>query len=146
MSEAEARGHLQTAKAVQDYVMAGHGIITVRSKKTGSHFTYKLATPQGKTAPIFVKVLTGDDNTNNYSFIGTLFPGRTYHHSIKSRIGSQAPSVIAFKWLVDDYHRAVRHADVWHEGVCGRCGRKLTVPSSIERGIGPDCAEQMGLF
>lgn len=29
---------------------------------------------------------------------------------------------------------------VWHEGRCGRCGRKLTVPSSIETGLGPECA------
>ena len=31
-------------------------------------------------------------------------------------------------------------AEVWHEGSCGRCGRKLTVPESIENGLGPVCA------
>jgi len=30
-----------------------------------------------------------------------------------------------------------------HEGKCGRCGRKLTVPLSIETGIGPECASKM---
>jgi len=28
---------------------------------------------------------------------------------------------------------------------CWRCGRKLTVPASIHRGLGPDCAAKMGL-
>jgi len=34
---------------------------------------------------------------------------------------------------------------IWHRGFCGRCGRPLTVPSSIATGIGPDCAERMGI-
>ena len=29
-------------------------------------------------------------------------------------------------------------------GNCYRCGRKLTVPASISRGLGPDCAEMVG--
>jgi hypothetical protein len=32
---------------------------------------------------------------------------------------------------------------VHHEGRCGRCGRTLTVPESIESGIGPECAKKM---
>jgi hypothetical protein len=34
-----------------------------------------------------------------------------------------------------------RLLEVWHEGRCGRCGRALTVPESVERGIGPECWE-----
>jgi len=33
--------------------------------------------------------------------------------------------------------------DVHHEGRCGRCNRKLTVPESIENGLGPECAGKM---
>jgi hypothetical protein len=29
-----------------------------------------------------------------------------------------------------------------HNGSCGRCGRKLTVPTSIKAGIGPECAKK----
>jgi hypothetical protein len=32
---------------------------------------------------------------------------------------------------------------VHHENHCGRCGRTLTVPESVERGIGPDCLAKM---
>jgi hypothetical protein len=30
---------------------------------------------------------------------------------------------------------------VWHEGSCARCGKKLTVPESIESGFGPECVK-----
>jgi hypothetical protein len=29
--------------------------------------------------------------------------------------------------------------ELWHEGRCGKCGRALTVPESIESGLGPVC-------
>ena len=32
---------------------------------------------------------------------------------------------------------------VHHEGKCGCCGRSLTVPESIKRGIGPECWSRM---
>jgi hypothetical protein len=32
--------------------------------------------------------------------------------------------------------------DVLHSGRCGRCGRTLTTPDSIERGLGPECAHK----
>ena len=34
--------------------------------------------------------------------------------------------------------------EVWHEGLCSHCARKLTVPASIQLGLGPDCAEKFG--
>lgn len=34
--------------------------------------------------------------------------------------------------------------EVWHEGGCKHCGKKLTVPASIELGMGPDCASMNG--
>jgi hypothetical protein len=42
------------------------------------------------------------------------------------------------KFLKDGY-------EIRHVGKCGRCGRTLTDPDSINRGIGPDCAEMMGI-
>jgi hypothetical protein len=32
-----------------------------------------------------------------------------------------------------------------HAGKCGRCGKMLTTPDSLERGIGPECWSLMGL-
>lgn len=30
--------------------------------------------------------------------------------------------------------------EFWHEGRCGKCARRLTVPESIAQGFGPECA------
>lgn len=35
--------------------------------------------------------------------------------------------------------------NVYHCGRCGRCTRALSVPSSLLTGLGPDCAEVMGI-
>lgn len=47
-----------------------------------------------------------------------------------------------FPWLWS-YINAARdlpvQVEVWHEGRCGHCGRRLTVPESIADGLGPRC-------
>lgn len=49
-----------------------------------------------------------------------------------------------FPWLWQKYVDPVRNLpsqiEVWHEGRCGACGRRLTVPESIANGLGPVCA------
>jgi hypothetical protein len=126
------------------FILAGKARFTVVSPKTGNRFTYKVSRKEvdGGKVLHFVKVLTGQDNDSDYTFLGTIFDGREYRRSFKSSIGPQAPSAVAFAWLVS---RLVAGKDlagvsVHHEGRCGRCGRTLTVPSSIETGFGPECA------
>jgi hypothetical protein len=31
--------------------------------------------------------------------------------------------------------------EIWHQGRCGKCGKVLTVPKSIESGFGPECSK-----
>lgn len=126
------------------FILAGNATFTVTSAATGTRFTYKIKAKEidgGRTLH-FVSVLTGDDNEADYTFLGTIFEGREFRHSSKSRIGREAPSARAFAWsfsrIMGDTLNG--QATVHHEGRCGRCGRKLTVPSSIELGLGPECA------
>jgi hypothetical protein len=35
--------------------------------------------------------------------------------------------------------------EIWHEGRCARCNRRLTVPASIASGFGPECAGKAGI-
>jgi hypothetical protein len=48
---------------------------------------------------------------------------------------------MAMNWVLDHLSEGEMPplTEIWHEGRCGRCGRKLTVPDSIAIGIGPDC-------
>lgn len=156
------RGTLDTPAKLRSYVLGGRGRLTLVSRRTGQRFTFKIGRPRRPDdSRLFARLLTGSDNESDYTFIGTLFlqpfhthRGLTYpprfKHSRKSHIGERAPGVRAAAWLFDRVLRgsdeAIRallaQAEVWHEGVCGRCGRSLTVPESIETGIGPVCAEK----
>lgn len=124
------------------FLLAGNATFTVVSKKTGSRFTFRVRRPK-PDSPHFVTVLTGSDNEHSYTFLGTIFADGTYRHGRKSSISESAPSARAFAWfygMLTSPERLAAQAEVWHEGRCCRCGRKLTVPSSIEAGIGPECA------
>ena len=142
------KGILKTLAEIEAYVLGGRGKITIESIKTGAHFTYRFRIPKetrNGDKPIFVSVLTGSDNTSNFTFIGTLWGtvwGIRYQHSRKSRIGSYANSVKAFDWIIRHLNQNIELHDkarIFHEGICGRCGRTLTVPESIKNGIGPVC-------
>ncbi len=127
------------------FALAGNATFTVTSLRTGTRFTYKIRQPKPES-PHFVSVLTGPNNDENYTFLGTIFPGNVYVHGKRSTISMSAPAATAFNWLWN--HRdTVKNFQIQinHAGKCCRCGRTLTVPASIESGIGPECESKMGL-
>lgn len=150
------RGQLTDRNAILQFVKAGNATLTVVSKATGTRFTFQFQQPKhptpGRTAPTFCKVLVGPDNKSNYIYVGTMWPESTpapneaqvYRHDSKSRIGKDAPSVKALIWFITSALHpssplALEKCEVWHEGRCGRCGAKLTVPASVSQGYGPEC-------
>lgn len=132
----EMRGVLVPGKR-KAYALAGHAIITVRSTKTDQRFTYKVSQPKSGEPFWYVGLLNGPDNTSDYRSVGVIrMPQAEF---FKSRhLTDAAPSVVAFRWLSRNWESD--KVEVWHEGSCGRCGRRLTVPESITSGIGPTCA------
>lgn len=154
----DMRGQLPDVAAIRRYIEAGKATLTIVSKKTGTRYTLRFTRPKvgpgsdsAKPRPIWISVLSGQDNETAYTFLGTLWLENSnvpssplhYKHSPKSPASSDAPSVRAALWLLKVLNtrdnEALKQAEVWHEGRCGRCGRKLTVPSSIESGFGPEC-------
>lgn len=145
---------LTSVASVRAFALAGNATLTLLSRASGTRFTYRIRVKRGQSpadTPLFVGVLTGPENESHYDFLGTIFPdGRTtvppYRHGMRSRISREAPSAKAFAWFwrATEAGHVPESVEVWHEGKCGRCGRKLTVPESIEAGIGPECAQLMG--
>jgi len=137
-------GQLPAKKAL-DFILAGKATVTLVSKATGTRFTYRVNRPND-TSPHFVRLLTGADNRNSYSYMGRIADGTRYIHDKRNQAGNVASaSAKGFKWVL--YKLIAREFDfvddkveIWHSGKCGRCGRTLTVPESIESGIGPVCA------
>jgi hypothetical protein len=136
---------LTTIESVNRFVFAGDSTFTLRSLKTGVRLTFKVeASKDGKVH--FVRVLNGRDNTSDFAYLG-YFRGPDYTHGNKSNITSEAPSAKAFSFFVSCLRKGQLHSSLefYHEGRCGRCDRKLTTPDSVLTGIGPECAEIMGI-
>lgn len=137
---------------IRNFVLAGNCLFTVANTATGKYFTFRVQEPEVQKNPedpvAFVKVLSGPDNHRDYEMIGMLFKGEKYVHWNKSRFNRDCPSEVAFVWLMarliqDNLPDSVQ---VFHHGYCGRCGRLLTTPESIQRGLGPTCAGRSLLF
>jgi len=134
------------------FILGGKALFTIKNSKTGNRFTYKVTIPKDRTPEeadlFFVKLLTGNDNSDSYSYkyIGCIRKGQPqayFYYGRKSNVSENASGVKAFDFVFNKFIAPeLAHPDleVWHEGKCCRCGRTLTVPESIESGIGPECA------
>ncbi len=151
-----AQGRMNDPNAILAFMTAGKATLTFVSLKTDERFTYKVRmAPKAKPTDEdcwFVSLLNGPDNYLNYAYIGIIKRGADHRlffkWTSKSRVGETALSVKGFKWALVYFAdgRMPANLEVWHEGKCGRCGRKLTVPTSIQSGFGPECVGyQIGL-
>ena len=123
-----------------DFLLGGKSIFTFVNSKTENRFTFKVK--KHKTDDVyFVSVLT---NPEVYQFIGSL-KNKNFIHSKKSKISKDAQSVRVFDFVFANLCKGTlpEFIEVWHEGKCGKCGRTLTVPSSIESGFGPECSKRV---
>jgi hypothetical protein len=126
--------------AALKFIFAGDSVFTVINTTTDNRFTFSLKLAKDSNL-YFVKVLSGPDS---YTYIGTCAKGY-FKHSRKSVISSEAQSVKVFNYVLNRLRTNTLQdfVEVWHEGKCGMCGRALTVPSSIQTGIGPNCRKRL---
>jgi hypothetical protein len=147
----ENGGRIPSGDAIR-FMLAGKARFTLVSRKTGTRFTYQVRGLKGAeegAGPWFVSILNGSDNESDYVYGGSVFAdtrkGFVFRATKGSKVSSDAPSFKAFSWTFARLAEGAKLDDlveVWHEGRCGRCGRVLTVPSSIASGLGPECAEK----
>jgi hypothetical protein len=156
---------IQNPDDIFRYVMAGRATLTLVSRTSGLRFTYRVESkyvrPDENETPEqfaarqreafagarFVKVLTGPDNTRNYTYLGHINAQHQFRSDKQSKVGEDAASFRAWAWFWDVLMRRLPKLDqleVWHNGRCSRCGRALTVPESVSSGLGPVCAEEIG--
>lgn len=142
------RRELMERDGQRDFVLAGRAVFTIENTESGNRFTYKVKKKEGPQGILhFVTVLTGPDNSSDYTYIGTIFGGKEFRITKGSAVTENAPSFKAFKWLWGMLNNGKEglpeKVKFYHEGRCCRCGRVLTVPESIERGLGPECASKI---
>ena len=131
------------ADAVPSYALAGNATITLLSGNTDRHFTYKIKKAKDKENLYFVDLLSGPDNDSDYQYIGCYYSDTEYFHAAKPwkdrPIIAWPSSLRAIHFFFKRLYDIPDNLHVYHEGRCGKCGKKLTTPESIERGLGPEC-------
>ena len=124
------------------FIFGGKAVFTVVSTGTGTRFTFKVKSSDDG-AMSFVSVLNGPDNWENYLYIGFV-PRPPHVKLVAGRRGRpDAPSFKALSWVLRNLDSD--KVEVWTEGKCCRCNRRLTDPVSIARGIGPECAKHFDI-
>ena len=143
------QGRLLEAADAVAFMQAGNATLTLVSKPTGSRYTYHIRSKpdrSGRPAIWFVRVMFGPDNETDFAYLGFIKPNQIYHWAYgKTPIkeDDKRNRAFAWAWRALAAGRMPDDLEIWHEGRCGRCGRKLTVPESIASGIGPECAAHL---
>jgi len=133
--------------AIKRFALAGHAKVTLKSLATEQHYTYEITKADESRGgdTWFVRVLTDRDL---FVYAGIVRSNDLrLRLTAKSHYGDDAGCIKAFRYFFSHLMQGqvASQLEVRHEGHCGRCNRPLTHPSSIDRGIGPDCWEQMGM-
>lgn len=145
----------------KEFILAGKAIFTLevapdfaQANGTPAHWTFKV---RGKELDdgsgnriYFVSLLAGPDNESDYAYLGVLNPETGEVRLTKASKFSETTLAVrlvrrTFARIWAGEQGAIEAAGfrLHHEGRCCRCGRLLTVPSSIESGIGPECATKI---
>ncbi len=140
----------QAGPVSKAFLLAGRAHFTAENLGTGTRFTFRITRVEPaegstyKTPAWFAGVLVGPDNERNYAYLGMVRPeGLEFRLTKGSKRGEGDQAVKVLKWvltLVENGTAVPAGYAVHHEGKCGRCGRLLTVPSSVLAGLGPECA------
>lgn len=144
-----------------DFFFAGKAIFTVKNNQTGEHRTYqiKITKPNDRfpRPSTLMLQMTGTDNEKHYSYVGKIIrkdvtaaqaydrkehKAGTLETTKGSKFSVDSKQFKACSWILNRIWFNLEWPDIFevnHAGRCGRCGRLLTNPESIERGIGPEC-------
>lgn len=129
----------------RDFVMAGKAIFTVSNGD--ERYTYRVTrkestNPRFPNDTFFIGYLAGSDNTSSYSYLGVVTEAGEVKLTKASKAAADSKVAKVAAWALRQvWSQAALPAgyEIMHAGRCGRCGRLLTVPESIETGLGPEC-------
>ena len=122
-----------------------NGYYTVKMAN-GEHRTYRLkdhwVEEEAKVGVQVAYLLTGPDNSNDYSGMAFVKGAKVYAWK---KFKGNTMAVTGLNFLVQGSHGEAGEMFAMKSGKCWRCGHKLTVPASLHRGLGPICAQHLGL-
>ena len=123
-----------------EFFFGGKAIFTVSNGK-GERYTYKISKSDSGEV-YFTSLLTGSDNESSYTYMGLADRNSFLRLTGKSKYSEDSLPVKVFKWALKQIKEGKSLKEgysIQHAGKCCRCGRTLTTPDSIGKGIGPEC-------
>jgi hypothetical protein len=134
----------ETTKDILTFMFLGQAFLTIKSLKTNTHFTFRITSSRksGNTHFVWVKSIS-----NTFSYLGVVKNRNRFELTPSSTFNSRSMPYIAFKYLLGvalTKEAIPPLLEVCHTGRCGRCGRWISTPNSIDRGIGPECYKILG--
>lgn len=144
---------IKDLQRIKRYITAGDCYVILCSTRTKFHYSYKIKRWEKNPNCFFVTHHTVEtmkvgmfkieaDSTPlaemKYNITGFHF------YLTKCQLPENHAAVRAFGYLMHCLNRNEYPAlvEVWHNGSCGKCGRVLKDPESIEVGIGPECRKK----
>lgn len=133
--EATKRLHLVPRDQMLEFAFGGNAHFTMVNTGTGEHRVYHI----WRKKQDVVLCVSQEIEYGTGEMLGTIRDGKYIPASYKSK--DHEDKVFAFHKLVIllQENRLNPIMDMYHHGTCGKCGRRLTSPESIELGIGPEC-------
>jgi hypothetical protein len=126
----------------KDFILAGKATFTVDTDE--DHYTFHVAQKTFEDGRKFWFVYR---NSKKGRYIGKLLPANgQVLLTNASKVDEQDYRLGVLRRVMARIWRnepLPDHWDVFHQGKCGRCGKPLTTPESVERGIGPECHKKM---
>ena len=125
-----------TSKSLQTF----NGHVTIYNPETGGHRTFEIKTgavdswAKGRR---FISLKTGPNYGDNTAFAFIWMDG-TVKLFKKFEFSSEYHTYLRMLQIPEQY--MARGLEYKFETTCRKCNRPLTVPSSIDRGLGPVCA------
>ena len=126
-------------RLILSFALAGDARLSLRSKKSGKHFTYRIK--EGRAGMWWVTRKSNEEDI----YLG-LIDSTGFRSSMKTsadaRMSKQFDVFMWFWTMLSIQHRLHPDLEVFHEGYCGACGQGLTKPESIQMGFGPTCTKR----
>jgi hypothetical protein len=136
-----------TPEQFRNFIFAGRSVFTLENSETGNYLTFKVKQIKKnyKEVPgqFAIECKTLGDKAHGYKFLGFV---DLNERKFKKRYWDA--NFVGFKtwvWLLKNIERLEDFTKlaIYHEGRCCKCGMPLTVPESIDSGIGPECNKRM---
>ena len=126
-----------------------NGTFTIVLNEAGEYRTIRVKdAPESMGKPVGTQIaqyLSGADNETNYTGFAFIFGDKIAIWSKFKTDGNLAKALHTL--LSADKETRLDYGEAYaiESGNCSICGRKLTVPASLNRGMGPVCAERLGI-